>query len=58
MNLAPYLPSLSQLSKETIAVLFGTLAVAWLISRFPEVQKFVSNNSVTVRTESLEHGNG
>jgi hypothetical protein len=46
-----YLPSLSQLSKETLAVLAATLIAAWVISRFPAVQAFVSNNSVTVKTQ-------
>jgi uncharacterized protein (UPF0333 family) len=50
MKLKNYLPSLPQLSKETLAVLGATLLAAWVISRFPAVSKFVSDNSVTVRT--------
>lgn len=45
-----YLPSLPQLAAETVAVLAATLIAAYLISRFPSVQRFVSDNSVTVRT--------
>lgn len=54
MNLGAFLPSPTQLSKETLAVVGATLISAWIISRFPAVQRFVSDNSVTVR--SLENG--
>jgi hypothetical protein len=47
---AAYLPSLPQISKETLAVLAATLIAAYLISRFPALSTFVSTNSVTVRT--------
>ena len=49
MKIDDYLPTLPQLSKETIAVLVATLAAAWIISRFPAVQQFIQDNSVRVR---------
>ena len=48
---ASYLPSPSQLSKETIAVLFASLAAAYIISQFPAVQRFINANSVTVNVK-------
>ncbi len=51
MRLGKYLPSMPQLTAETLAVLGATLIAAWLISRFPAVQRFVANNSVSVRSE-------
>lgn len=44
-----YLPSLPQVSRETLAVLAATIAAAWIVSRFPKLQKFVTDNSFTVR---------
>lgn len=41
-----YLPSLPQISRETIAVLVATIAAAYIISRFPAVQRFVRDNSL------------
>jgi hypothetical protein len=46
---ARYLPTLPQLTAETISILFATLVAAYIISQFPPLQKLVSNNSVTLR---------
>lgn len=43
-------PTLPQISVEALAILAGTLLAAWAISRFPQLQKFVTENSVSVRT--------
>jgi len=37
--------------REGLIVLGGILIAAYVISRFPAVQKFVLANSVTVKTE-------
>lgn len=37
--------------REGLIVLGGVLLAAYVISRFPAVQKFVMANSVTVKTE-------
>jgi general stress protein CsbA len=44
-----YLPSKFDVTAEVVAVLVGTLATAYIISRFPQLQKFVWDNSVQVR---------
>jgi len=46
--MSAWLPSLPQITKETIVVLVATLIAAYVISRFPPVQKFVRDNSVTL----------
>lgn len=46
MKLGAYLPSGPQLSREVLAVLFATVAAAWIISQFPAVQKLVRDNSL------------
>lgn len=38
--------------REGLIVLGGVLIAAFIISRFPAVQRFVQSNSVTVRDES------
>jgi hypothetical protein len=43
-----FLPSLPQISRETIAVLAATVVAAWIISKFPPVQKLVRENSITL----------
>jgi len=45
-----WLPSLPAISRETLAVLAATLIAAYIISRFPQVQRFINENSVTVKT--------
>lgn len=47
-----YLPDLPQISRETLAVLAASLLAAFIISRFPQVQKFINDNSVTVRGDA------
>jgi hypothetical protein len=50
MNARGWLPTLPQISSETLAVLAASLLAAYIISRFPQVQKFINDNSVTVKT--------
>ena len=44
-----WLPTLPQVSRETLAVLAATVLAAYIISRFPAVQKFINSNSLTVK---------
>lgn len=44
-----FIPTAPQLSRETIAVLIGTIGAAWVISRFPSVREFVNAHSVVIR---------
>lgn len=54
MKLFDFLPSAEQLSKETFAVIGATLIAAFIFSRFPAVQKFINQNSVTVNPPTLD----
>jgi hypothetical protein len=49
MNLTKILPSVPDVARETLLVLAGTVLAAYIISRIPDLQKFVFSNSVTVR---------
>jgi hypothetical protein len=44
MSLKTYLPSVPQISRETVTVLLA----AFIISRFPKVKEFVQQNRLTV----------
>lgn len=49
MNLKAIIPTGPEIARETIIVLGGLLIAAFLISRFPTVRKFVTDNSLTVK---------
>lgn len=49
MNLKAIIPTGPEIARETIIVLGGLLIAAFLISRFPAVRKFVTDNSLTVK---------
>jgi hypothetical protein len=49
MKSAKYLPTLPQVTAETVCILIATVAAAFLISRFPPLQKFINDNSVTLK---------
>jgi len=49
MNLKAIIPTVPELARETIIVLVGLLAASYVISRFPAVRKFVTDNSLTVK---------
>jgi hypothetical protein len=51
MNIKTIIPSGPQVAREALIVLGGVLIAAFIISRFPSLQKFVSDNSVTVKTD-------
>ena len=45
-----YLPTLPQLTSETLSILAATLIAAWIISQFPAARRFVNDNSVTLKS--------
>lgn len=51
MNIKQVIPSAPEVAREAIIVLGGVLIAAFVISRFPSLQKFVSDNSVTLKTD-------
>lgn len=46
MALRTYLPTLPQVSRETVAVLAATVVAAWLISQVPALQRLVRGGSI------------
>lgn len=46
--IAKAIPGPTALVRETIIVLVGVLAAAYIISRFPALKKFVGDASITV----------
>ena len=51
MNLKTILPTGPQVVREAIVVLAGVLIAAFILSRFPALQKFVTDNSLTVKRD-------
>lgn len=49
MNLKTIIPTAPEIARETIIVLGGLLIAAFIISRFPAVRKFVTDNSLTIK---------
>lgn len=49
MNLQKIIPTGPEVAREALIVLGGVLIAALILSRFPALQKFVSNNSLTVK---------
>lgn len=48
MNLKKIIPSAPEIGREALIVLGGVLIAAFIISRFPSLKKFVTENSLTV----------
>lgn len=51
MNMKNIIPTGPEFIRETIVVLGGVLLAAFILSRFPALQKFVSQNSLTVKAD-------
>lgn len=51
MNLKTIIPTGPQVAREAIVVLAGVLIAAFILSRFPALQKFVTDNSLTVKRD-------
>jgi hypothetical protein len=41
-----YLPTVPAIARETVLILLGTVAAAWLISKVPAWQRLVRGNSI------------
>ncbi len=52
MNLKKIIPTAPEIGREALIVLGGVLMAAWILSRFPKLQKFVSDSSITVKDSS------
>lgn len=51
MNLSKIIPTGPEVAREALIVLSGVLIAALILSRFPALQKFVSQNSLTVKAD-------
>ncbi|MFZ4878434.1 hypothetical protein ACL9RI_25390 [Janthinobacterium sp. Mn2066] len=49
MSLRDIIPTGPQVAREALIVLGGVLIAAFILSRFPKLQSFVSQNSLTVK---------
>ena len=49
MNISKIIPTGPEVAREALIVLAGVLIAALILSRFPALQKFVSQNSLTVK---------
>ncbi|MES2027351.1 MAG: hypothetical protein V4448_17530 [Pseudomonadota bacterium] len=52
INLKSIIPAPEAVLREGVIVLGGLLIAAFIISRFPKLQSFVTGNSLTVKTEA------
>ena len=51
MNLSKIIPTGPEVAREALIVLGVVLIAALILSRFPALQKFVSQNSLTVKAD-------
>lgn len=51
LNLKSIIPTGPQVAREALIVLGGLLVAAFILSRFPKLQKFVTDNSLTVKDD-------
>ena len=51
MNPKNIIPTGPSVARETLTVLAGVLLAAFILSRFPALQKFVTDNSLTVKRD-------
>ena len=51
MNLKTIIPTGPSVAREALTVLAGVLIAAFILSRFPALQKFVTDNSLTVKRD-------
>jgi hypothetical protein len=52
VNLKDVIPKPEAMLREGVVVLAGVLLAAFILSRFPKLQAFVANNSVTVKDDT------
>ncbi|MES2367193.1 MAG: hypothetical protein V4563_15050 [Pseudomonadota bacterium] len=46
MSLQNYIPTLPQIAKQTIVAIVSLVIASWIIAQFPQVKKFVNDNSL------------
>lgn len=51
MQLSKIIPEPTEIAREALIVLGGVLIAAYILSKFPALQKFVASNSVTVKSD-------
>jgi hypothetical protein len=51
MKLEKIIPTGPEVGREIIIVLLGVLGAAFILSRFPQLQQFVTSNSLTVKND-------
>lgn len=51
MNIKQIIPPWHSVAREGLIVLGGILIAAYIISRFPRLKSFVSDNSVTLKDD-------
>ncbi len=51
LNLKSIIPTGPQVAREALIVLGGMLLAAFILSRFPKLQKFVTDNSLAVKDD-------
>ena len=51
MNLKSIIPTGPHVAREALIVLGGMLLAAFILSRFPKLQKFVTDNSLAVKDD-------
>jgi hypothetical protein len=51
LNLKSIIPTGPQVAREALIVLGGLLVAAFILSRFPKLQKFVAQNSLTIKDD-------
>ena len=51
LNLKSIIPTGPQVAREALIVLGGLLVAAFILSRFPKLQKFVTQNSLTIKDD-------
>lgn len=54
MKLKTIIPAPEAVLREGVIVLGGLLIAAFVISRFPKLQQFVTGNSITIKNQSGE----
>lgn len=52
MKLKAIIPAPEAVLREGVIVLGGLLIAAFVISRFPKLQQFVTGNSITIKNQS------
>jgi hypothetical protein len=52
MDIKKIIPTGPEVAREALIVLGGILIAAWVLSKFPTLRKFVTDQSITVKDQS------